>query len=168
MSSDIWVKQGIYDPTKRFSFKNITSEPFTFTWGKSPITVKPNETIELPHHLAVLATTQLVDQIMSQEIKEEEDKMKIETRNPYYRSQRGLSVGIPSARKPYEDKICKELTRTESKITESQLGVIRTELTETLTRDLKAENSPVITKISEVGMSTPAAFEGINLPEGSK
>jgi sirohydrochlorin ferrochelatase len=163
MSSNLWVKQGIYDPTKRFLFTNITSEPFTFTWGKSPITVKAGEVIELPHHLAVLATTALVDQIMNKEIKEEEDKMKLETKNPYYRSPRGSSLGIPAAREPYEKKICRELERSESKVTESQMGVIRTELAETLKRDLAGENSPKITKMSDLGVDAKA-FEEINIP----
>ena len=163
----MWVKQGIYDASKRFSFTNITSEPFTFTWGKSPITVKAGEVVELPHHLAVLATTKLVDQIMNGEIKTEEDKMKVETKNPYYRSPRASSLGVPAAREPYENKICKELTRNESKITESQLGVIRQELAETLTNDMKATKAPPISKMSDIGLDSKA-FEGVNLPEGTK
>ena len=160
----MWVKDGIYDPTKRFSFTNITSEPFTFTWGKSPITVNAGEVIELPHHLAVLATTALVDKIMNQEIKEEEDKIKADTKNPYYRSPRGISLAVPSAREPYENKICRELSRNESKISESQMGVLRTELKENLIKDLKGETSPSITKVSDLGV-TAKEFEEINLPQ---
>jgi hypothetical protein len=166
MSSNFDVKQGIYDPTKRFAFTNITTEPFTFTWGKTPITVKAGETIELPHHLAVLATKQLVDLVMMKEVKEEEDKVKLETKNPYFRSQHGSSLGIPAAREVWEKKIVKELTPSESKISESQMGVIRSELKDTLTRDLKAENSPTISKVSDVGM-TKQAFEDINLPQSN-
>ncbi len=137
MSSDLWIKQGIYDPTKRFAFTNIADKPFTFTWNKTPITVKAGEEIELPHHLAVLATTQLVDQIMQDDVKQEEEKMKVELRNPQYRSHRAMSAGIPAMRKPIEDKICRELKPNESKITESQLGIIRAELKEKIMDDIK-------------------------------
>lgn len=166
MSSNLWVKQGIYDPSKRFSFKNITTEPFTFTWAKQPITVKAGETVELPHHLAVLATTQLVDNIMNKEIREEEEKVKAETKNAYYRSPRAASLGVPAAREVWEKQIVRELSPSESQVTESQMGVIRTELAETLTRDIKAENSPAITKVSDLGVNAKA-FEDINLPKSN-
>ena len=164
MSSNLWVKQGIYDPTKRFAFTNITKEVFTFTWGKTPITVKPDETVELPHHLAVLATTQLVDIIMQKDIKEEEDRMKIETKNAYYRSPRASSLAVPAVREVWESKIVKELKPNESKLSESQRGVLRSELKDNLIKDMKAENSPSIEKISDLGISAKA-FEEINLPE---
>lgn len=164
MSSNLWVKNGVYDPTRRFAFTNITSEEFTFKWGDSPIKVKAGETLELPHHLAVLATTRLVDNIMNKEINEEEVKMRAETRNPHYRSPRGLSPGIPAAREPYETKILRELKPDETKISESQLGVIRSELKETLVKDMKAEPAPSISKLTVANKE----FEDINLPVGNK
>lgn len=163
MSSNLTVKQGIYDPTRRFEFTNISDKDFTFAWGGTPIKIKAGEKVELPHHLAVLATGRLVDQIMSDEIKVEEDRMKVETRNPYFRSQKGGSLGVPAAREPYETKILKELApRTD---TDSAFQVIRAQKTEELMRDLKQENSPTITKMSDVGVGGVKEFEGVNLPK---
>lgn len=161
MSSNLWVKQGIYDPTKRFSFTNITDKPFSFSWGGTPIVIKAGETVELRHHLAVLATTKLVDQIMQGEIKDEEEKMKLETKNPYYRSPRAISMGVPAAREPYEKKILKELPPKND--SDAQLQVIRSEIKEELVRDLKQENSPAISKTSDLGV-TATEFEEINMP----
>jgi hypothetical protein len=173
MSSNLDVKQGIYDPTKRFAFKNITKEDFTFYWNSTPITVKADEEVELPHHLAVLATRNLVDKIMMADIHEEEVKMKAETKNPYYRSPRGLTLGVPAMREPIEKKILRELTRSESKVTESQLGIIRSELKENLVKDLTAKNStgaPSLGGIMDLPkgdgteISNATSFADLNVP----
>lgn len=164
MSSNLNVKQGIYDPTKRFSFTNISSAPFTFYWAKSPITVKAKETVELPHHLAVLATNQLVDQIFMAEIKEEEVKMAAETKNPLYRSPRAISMGVPAVREVYENKILKELKPNESKISESQLGVIRSQLRDTLINDTSAKSAAPITGAMAASIVS-SEFEDVNIPK---
>lgn len=167
MSSNIWVKNGIYDPSKRFAFTNITDESFTFTWAKRPITVAPHETVELPHHLAVLATTDLVDRIM---LKEAQVKTIEQQRlNPGYKApNQAGSLGVPAARDPWEKKILKELPPRDDN--DAQLQVTRARITEELQRDLAKENSPHITNMSEViGASSAnmSEFEGINLPKNN-
>ncbi len=107
---------GLYNPSARYAFTNITDEDFTSFWDKIPITVKPHETIELSittpipgvngQALAVKMTGELVDFIMINEAKADELAHKD---IPYYRSPKGSSLGIPGARKPYEDQILKEL-----------------------------------------------------------
>jgi hypothetical protein len=88
-------------------------------WDGIPITVAPHETIEISnstpiagagHAIAIKMTGELVDKIMIGEIKEEELK---HADVAYYRSPRGTSIGIPTARKPYEDRILKELKTDE-------------------------------------------------------
>ncbi len=162
MSSDLFIKTGTYDPRKRFNFTNIWDKDFTFYWAKIPITVKPGETVQLKHHLAVLATTQLVDTIMGEEIKKEEDAVKAKTDNYHYRSPRAGSIGVPAARKVYEDKILKEIPVEQGN--DAELQVIRSQLAEEIKRDLAGENSPAITKGSDIGLTDVKAFEEINLP----
>jgi hypothetical protein len=163
LSSNLTVKQGIYDPSKRFAVTNIQNdkfglknEDFTFYWGKSPITIKSGQTIELPHHLAVKATIELTDKIMYEEVHAEE----IEGRktNKDYRSPKGLSVGIPNARDPIEKKIMRELALDEEN---PQVQVMRAQIKEELLRDLKAENA---TGSPALPASSVADFEGVNLP----
>jgi hypothetical protein len=170
MSSFLDLKTGIYDPTKRFAFTNIGKDDFTFTWGKVPIKVAAGETVELPHYLAVLATQNLVDKIMIEEIREKEAKVREETRNPLYRA-RTSSLGVPAARKPYEDKILKELAAKTGN--DAQLNVIRAKLAEEITRDLKAEPAEKISAISQVmpvtaeqiADNTLGEFADINIPK---
>lgn len=168
MSSNLDVKQGIYDPTKRFEFKNITDKEFIFYWNSTPIKVQAGEAIELPHHLAVLATKNIVDLIMNTEVRAEEAKVRAEKNNPYWQSPKALGLGVPAIRETVEKQVLRELSRSESKITESQMGIIRSELKETLVKDLKGENSPTITKMSDIGVTDVKAFEDINMPETAK
>lgn len=123
----------MYDPSKRYGFTNITDEPFTFSWNSNPITVKPGNEVELPEHMAILATHKLVDQIMQKEIHEEEKKMKVELRDPLYRSPRGTSMGVPMARKPYEDKIIRELKVDEQS---PEIKILRAQAKDQLLNDL--------------------------------
>lgn len=169
MSSFLDIKSGIYDPSKRFAFTNVSPAEFTFQWGGIPIKIDAGETVELPHYLAVLATTRLVDNIMIAEIREKEAKIREETRNPLYRAKTS-SLAVPAARKPYEDKVLKELPAKQGN--DAQLNVIRAKLTEEIVRDLKAQPSPHIDNISQV-MSTTASqiaskdlgeFADINIP----
>ena len=105
MSNNLIPTEGVYNPLRRFAFTNITDDLFTFHWNGSPISVKAHETIELPHHLMVIAATKLVDKIMMQQSKEDE----IEGRKTD-RFYRGASMlGVPAARKVYEDQIVREL-----------------------------------------------------------
>lgn len=145
MSSYLSVKDGIYDPSKRFGFKNITKEDFTFTWGNQPIKVKAGQEIELPHHLAVLATGKLVDKIMNDSVREEEVKMRTKNKDPMWRSPRGLSTGIPEARKPFETQILRELKIDDEN---PQMAVIRAQIREELLSDLNAEKAAPVAKMT--------------------
>lgn len=170
MSSFLEVKDGIYDPSKRFQFTNIGTNEFTFEWGGVPIHVAAGEKIELPHYLAVLATKRLVDNIMIAEIKEKELKIREETKNPSYHA-RTSSLAVPAARKPYEDKILKELEPKQGN--DAQLNVTRAKIAEELARDMKRENSPRIEAISQVmpvnasqiASNDLGEFSDINVPK---
>lgn len=112
--------EGLYTPGLRFAFTNITDEDFTSHWNKIPITVKPRETIELSditplpgismgHNLAVKMTSELVDKIMINNAKLDE----IAKNQPYYRSPQASSLGVPGARKIWEDQILREMGQEE-------------------------------------------------------
>lgn len=152
MSSNFSVKDRMYDPTKRFAFTNITDKPFTFTWDSRPITVEIGETVELPEYLAVLATAKIVDEIMTAEIKAEEDIIKKDTRDPYYRSPRANSLAVPAARKPYEDKVVKELAP--HKNNDARMQVIRASLTDEIKKDLNAKPASAISGIGDLGFKS--------------
>ena len=107
MRSTLEIDKGMYDPLRRFAFTNITEQPFEVRWdGKSLGIVEPGQTIELPHHLAVKSTVELVDKIIIAETKADEE---LHSSTPYYRSPKASRLGVPMARKPYEDKILKEI-----------------------------------------------------------
>ncbi len=110
--------EGLYNPALRFAFTNITSEPFTSKWGGVPINVSSLETIEISnntpipgagHALAVKMTKELVDKIMIDDVKMDE----LKANTPYFRSPKGPSLGVPAARKVWEDKILRELNSDE-------------------------------------------------------
>ena len=132
MSSYLDVKSGIYDPSKRFAFTNITSEVFNSAWGGQPIIVQSGQTVELPHHLAVKLTGELVDKIMIGNAKMDEERVN----QPYYRSPQGTSLGVPAARKVWEDQILRELQVDEES---PELQVMRAQIREEIMNDLKAE-----------------------------
>lgn len=110
--------QGLYNPSLRFAFTNITTEAFTSYWNGVPIVIKAGETIEISnitpipgagHAIAVKMTGEMVDKIMMDEAKMDE----IRVNTPYYRSPKGTSLGVPAARKPIEDQILRELSPEE-------------------------------------------------------
>lgn len=142
MSSNIEVKNGIYDASKRFAFTNIRDTDFTFKWDGKPITVKAGETIELPHHLAVLATLQLTDEIMIKGFKESNP-------DPLKPSPQGTSLGVPAARAYWEQKILRELEVDEES---PQITIMRMKIKEELERDLNKEKSKPVESIA-VGQS---------------
>lgn len=156
MKSSLTPESGIYDPLKRFAFTNITVEPFTFTWDKIPLTVKPNETIELPHHLAAIATKNLVDKIMIESIKIEESQMQLERKDPYFRHPKASSLGVPGARKIWEDKIVRQLAIDEES---PAVAVMRMKLKAELEADLKA-GSETAKSISSMNPSV-SEFAGV-------
>lgn len=145
MSSILGKDEGIFDPSKRFAFTNITDNDFVSAWGGSPITVKAGETIELPHHLANKLTDELVDQIMIGEAKLNEVKYYEEhpgTRINDYRAP--SSLGVPQARKVWEDKIVRQLEVDEES---PNLQIERARIREELMADLKAETKSEPVKV---------------------
>ncbi len=157
MSSFLTVKEGIYNPTLRFAFTNIDTESYELKWdGKVLVTIKPGESVELPHHLAVMATGELVDRIMIRETKEDElAHMNVIQNGLPYRSPKGIAMGVPAARKPFEDKILKELPIDKAS---SQFKILQSQLIDELKADLTAESAKPISTISV----KPTEFAEIN------
>ena len=134
MKSFLDVANGVYDPSRRFAFTNITAEDFASAWGGQPITVRPSQTIELPHHLAVKLTGELVDKIMIGKAKMDE----VASGQAYFRSPQGTSLGVPAARKVWEDQILRELQVDEES---PEIQVMRAEIKQEILTDLKNEQS---------------------------
>jgi len=155
MSSFLDVKNGIYDPSKRFAFTNITDDVFTSAWGGQAITIQPGQTIELQHHLAVKLTGELVDKIMIGNAHMDE----LQKNQPYYRSPQGSSLGVPAARKVWEDQILRELQVDEES---PDIQIMRAKIREEILNDIKAEPAvagsvPVPTGIGEFADLTAPA-----------
>jgi len=137
---DILHPEGVYNPTLRFAWTNITEEPFSIMWdGAIVSTVGKNQTVELPQYLAVTATKALVDKIMIGNAKL--DEITHYKNNPnvlpnMYRA--SSSLGVPAARKVWEDQICRVLEQDEES---PQIQVMRAEIREQLKADLSAESS---------------------------
>ncbi len=125
---------GVYNPALRFAFTNITEGDFVSAWNGSAVTIKPGQTVELPHHLAVKFTGELVDKIIMGNAKLDE----VTKAKEGYRSPIGMSLGVPTARKIWEDQILRELAVDEES---PQVQVIRAQIREELERDLKVEKT---------------------------
>lgn len=152
--------EGMFDPTKRFAFTNIMTEDFRSGWNSVPVIVKPGETIEISnvtpipgagHALAVLMTNQLIDQIIIGEAKLDE----VTKNQPYYRSPKGMSLGVPAAREIWEKQIIRELDPEEES---PALQTIRKQLREEIETGItaKQETAPVhiptnISEFAELG-----------------
>lgn len=134
-----YVDRGMYDPRKRYGFKNITDEDFTFTWNSNPITVKPGVEIELPEHMAILATHKIVDQVMGKIAHEDTERLRKEMKDPYARSPLGIAMGVPTARKPFEDKVLRELKVDEQS---PQIQILRAQTKEQIVNDLTNAQKP--------------------------
>lgn len=101
-------KQGIYNPTLKFTFTNITEEEFVSAWNSEPIKIPAGRTVELPHYLAVKLTKELVDKIMIGNTKLNEVEFYKNNPNSMPNTYRApSSLGVPAARKVWEDQICK-------------------------------------------------------------
>lgn len=138
MSSFLDKKDGMFDPLKRYAFTNIDNEDYVFQWGGIKTMVEPGETIELPEYLALHATRGLVDKLMQQKSHNETlEKQKI---NPMYLAPQGAGfMGVPMQRKPYEDRILKEIPM--DKTTDRTLDIKRQKVKEQLLADLSAQPS---------------------------
>lgn len=133
-------KMGIFDPSLRFAFTNITEEPFEVVWnGNVVTTIKAGQSVELPHYLAVKCTKELVDKIMIANAKLNEVEFYRNNPNAMPNTYRApSSLGVPSARKVWEDKICRLMETDEES---PQVQLIRSQIREELMNDLKAEPS---------------------------
>lgn len=134
MSSLIGKNEGVFNPTRKFAFTNITTEDFTSAWGGSPITIHPGETVKLDHHLANKMVDEMVDKLMIGGAKLDE----VTKNQPFYRSPLGMQLGVPAARKVWEDQIVRELPPEQDS---AQMQIERAKIREQLESDLKAEPS---------------------------
>ncbi len=143
MASFLTLKEGIYDPKKRFAVTNILSEDFKFSWDGVENTIKSGDTVELPHHLMVLVVTKMVDKLMLEEAWEANKK--IHKTTPWVDSNKNMSLGVPEARKVYEDKIVKEIPFDEAS---SQFKIISSQQMEQIKKDLQAEPAQPVNSFS--------------------
>lgn len=134
MSGLIGRNDGVFNPGKRFAWTNITQNDFTSHWDGQPIIVKAGQTIELNHHLANKLTDELVDQIMIGNAKLDE----VTKNQPYYRSPMGSALGVPAARKVWEDQIVRELEVDEES---PEIQVIRAEERARILEDMNKNKS---------------------------
>lgn len=133
----LYIRQGIYNPTLRFAFTNISEEEFVSAWGGEPIKIPAGHTVELPHHLAAKLTKELVDKIMIGNAKLNEVEFYQKNQNAIPNSYRAASsLGVPGARKVWEEQICRLLAPDEES-PETQL--MRIKIKQELLADLKAE-----------------------------
>lgn len=133
----LYIRQGIYNPLLRFAFTNITEEEFVSAWGGEPIKIPAGHTVELQHHLAAKLTKELVDKIMIGNAKLNEVEFYQKNPNAMPNTYRApSSLGVPGARKIWEDQICRLLAPDEES---PQTQLMRIKIKEELMRDLKAE-----------------------------
>lgn len=158
MSSLIEKTPGIFNPLARYAFTNITEEPYTLRWdGEDILTVEPGRTIELPHHLADKALTELVDRIMIGEAKLDEVAMlKANPAMSNPRSSRGMNLGVPAARKVWEDQIIKEI-KVDPESAEARL--MRSQVRDQITQDIVRSAE----KAKPVEAATPSLSEFADL-----
>lgn len=133
---------GVYNPALRFAFTNITEEEFESAWGGQPIKIPAGKTVELSHHLAVKLTKEIVDKIMIGEAKL--DEVANNKGNPYYRSPKGMSLGIPSAREVWEKKVVRLLDVDEES---PEMQTVRSKIREELLSDFEASKQPTSSSI---------------------
>jgi len=135
----LYIRQGIYNPMLRFAFTNITESEFTSAWGGEPIKIPAGHTVELTHHLAAKLTKELVDMIMIGNAKLNEIEFYKNNQNAMPNTYRAASsLGVPAARKVWEDQICRLLAPDEES---PQTQLMRIKIKEELMRDLQAQPS---------------------------
>lgn len=160
---DLLHPEGLFNPTLRFAFTNITDEDFTSYWAGQPIIVKAGQSVELTHHLAVKMTKEMVDKIMQGEAKL--DEVNYYKNNPntapnMYRSPIGSMMGVPSARKEWEDKVCRLMSQDEES---PEMVLMKTQLRDEILAGVNKEkqtDAPVhiptsLSEFSELGKETP-------------
>jgi len=153
---DLFPKDGIFNPLRRFAFTNITPDLFTFHWDGKPISVKAGDTVELPHHLACIAVKKLVDKIMINDAKRDEEEGRKTDR--FYRGRN--MMGIPAARKVYEDKIVTELeVATDS----PQIQILRSQIRDQFAQDIEngaKKAAPVESIVASVSLENMSPVKG--------
>lgn len=133
-TQDTLHPEGLFNPLLRFAFTNITEEPFISAWDGNPITVSAGATVELTHHLAVKMTKELTDKIMIGQAKLDALAKGLTGAN----TPRTGNLGVPAARKVWEDKICRELKVDEES---PQVQILRAQIKSEMLADMKAEPS---------------------------
>jgi len=162
MGSYLFPKdEGVFNPLRRFAFTNITDDLFTFHWDGKPISVKAHDTIELPHHLMYIATTKLVDKIMIAKFKDDEDKAINVNKDGRHKA--GLSLGVPAARKVYEDQIVRELEVDEES---PQIQVMRAQIRDQVLSDI-ANGEKKAAPVSDI-LKSVSLENMVNMAEGGK
>lgn len=134
MSSIVGKNQGVYDNTKKYAVTNITTEDFVSHWNGSPVIIKAGQTASFEQHMANKVTDEMVDKIMIGNAKLDEIKMG----TPYARSPMGSSLGVPAARKVWEDKIVREISVNEES---PEMQMMRAKMKEELLADMSQEKS---------------------------
>lgn len=175
MPSNITLRDGLYDPSARFEFENITNSDFTSQWNGSPIEIQAKEKVIVPHYLAVKLTTELVDRIFQERAKAEEDEMRPKVGNQYWVSKIGAQASVPAMREPYEKQIMKKVENAVKGI-ESQ--IVRNNFKDQLIADMSREagvpEEAVPVKVQEFAQITsqkpdaPEVKEAIVLPKAKK
>lgn len=137
--NDVLNPEGLFNPALKFAFTNITEEEFVSAWDGQPIKVPAGATVELTHHLAVKLTKELVDKIMIGNAKL--DELAFYAKNPntapnMYRSP--SSLGVPAARKKWEDQICRQMEVDEES---PQIQIMRATIKAELMADLQKETA---------------------------
>lgn len=165
MSHLIEKTPGIFDPSRRFAFTNITDTDFTSYWGGSPITVKSGQTVELSHHLANKMTDEMVDLIMIGKTKAEEVEAKERLKDPFWRSPTAGQLGVPAARKVWADQIVRELALDEES---PEIQQMRATMREELLRDMSQDDAGPVEDISIPASATEFAGLSAAAPEKVK
>jgi hypothetical protein len=141
--------EGLYNPSLRFAFTNITAKEFTSKWDGAPINVPAGATVELPHHLAEKLTNELVDLIM-QGLAVMDDRGTMSEKQ-------GTSLGVPAMRQIWEDKIVRSLEMDEES---PQLQILRSQIKAELEADLQdAQKAPA--SVTEINFN-PTEFADLN------
>lgn len=156
---------GVFNPSLRFAFTNITNEEFRSMWGGVPIVVQPHETIEISyttpivgvgHALAVKMANELIDKIMINDIKLDEVSMNI----PYARSSKGMLLGVPAARLPFEQQILRVMeAEEESPATQSIRNMVIEELKADMGREQGVPSEPAPSSLEEFSQLKTEAVE---------
>lgn len=172
----LYIRQGVYNPALRFAFTNISEEEFVSAWGGEPIKIPAGHTVELPHHLAAKLTKELVDKIMIGNAKLNEVEYYQKNQNAMPNTYRApSSLGVPAARKVWEDQICRLLAPDEES-PETQL--MRIKIKQELLKDLQAEpssgspldNAPALSEFADLtaDKETPKEKAPMKLKEVAK